>query len=290
MWINIRAWSWNNNEIWWKWVISNSGLKWHKSINHTPRELIKQVTSIRKKLLSKHHAHYLFFVVVDLQVIYWIIFGFYVALASGQLQILKSPKSLSFKGNDRLDSESLADVLAASLGFSVTHPSDWTGLYINDPFSPASGVVAIVVDGVNNFDHVNSAKTHSYELVGSGAQESLDSLVFRVQEHNAEAIDLDLTQGCDVVRRSFRKLLHSFVKSSVQKCVNFIKCYDVVWQVMWMELKKKIILLTFYWLSPKNALRFVVLVTQLMKFGEDEMQKVVDFSWRSFIEYYKWVL
>lgn len=123
-----------------------------------------------------------------------------LALASGRLSILQSPKSLSFKGNDRLDSESLADVLAASLGFSVTHPSEWKGLYINDPFSPATGVVAIVVDGVNNFDHVNSAKSHSYELVGSGAQESLDSLVFRVQEHNAEAIDLDLTQGFDVVR------------------------------------------------------------------------------------------
>jgi renin receptor len=123
---------------------------------------------------------------------------FYVAAhAAGRLQILQSPKSLSFKGNDRLESESLADVLAASLGFSVTHPSDWKGLYINDPFAPATGVVAVVIDGVNSFDHVNSPKTHSFDLVGSGAQESLDSLVFRVQEHNAEAIDLDLTQGFD---------------------------------------------------------------------------------------------
>lgn len=118
---------------------------------------------------------------------------------------------MSFKGSDRLDSESLADVFSASLGFSVTHPSEWKGLYINDPFSPASGVVAIVVDGVNNFDHIRSAKTHSYELVGSGAQESLDSLVFRVQEHNAEAIDLDLTQGFDVVSI---KLLHSVSQKS----------------------------------------------------------------------------
>ncbi|KAG4067977.1 hypothetical protein HA402_010663 [Bradysia odoriphaga] len=129
-----------------------------------------------------------------------IISTLYVAAhAAGRLQILQSPKSLSFKGNDRLESESLADVLAASLGFSVTHPSDWKGLYINDPFNPATGVIAVVFDGVNSFDHVNSAKTHSFELVGSGAQESLDSLVFRVQEHNAEAIDLDLTQGYDVL-------------------------------------------------------------------------------------------
>ncbi len=108
---------------------------------------------------------------------------------------------MSFKGNDQLESESLADVLAASLGYSVTNPSDWKGLYINDPFNPATGVVAVVIDGINSFDHVNSAKTHSYELAGSGAQESLDSLVFRVQEHNAEAIDLDLTQGFDVVSK-----------------------------------------------------------------------------------------
>ncbi|XP_037030067.1 ATPase H(+)-transporting accessory protein 2 [Bradysia coprophila] len=129
-----------------------------------------------------------------------IISTLYVAAhAAGRLQILQSPKSLSFKGNDRLESESLADVLAASLGFSVTHPSEWKGLYINDPFNPATGVIAVVVDGVNSFDHVNSAKTHSFDLVGSGAQESLDSLVFRVQEHNAEAIDLDLTQGFDVL-------------------------------------------------------------------------------------------
>lgn len=121
------------------------------------------------------------------------------ALAAGRLQILQSPKSLSFKGNDRLESESLADAFAASLGFSVTHSSDWKGLYINDPFSPATGVVTIVIDGVSSFDHVNSAKTHSFELDGSGAQESLDSLVFRVQEHNAVAIDLDLTQGFDVL-------------------------------------------------------------------------------------------
>jgi len=106
---------------------------------------------------------------------------------------------MSFKGQEQLDSESVADVLAATLGFSVSHPSEWKGLYINDPFSPATGVVAVVIDGVNQFHHVNSGKTNSYELVGSGAQESLDSLVFRVKEHNAEAVDMDLTQGADVI-------------------------------------------------------------------------------------------
>lgn len=114
---------------------------------------------------------------------------------------MKSPKSVSFKGNDRLDSESLADVFAATLGFSVTHPSEWSGLYINDPFNPASGVVTVVVDGVEEFNHVTNEKTYSYELIGSGAQESLDSLVFRVLEQNAEAIDLDLTQGFEVVKK-----------------------------------------------------------------------------------------
>lgn len=162
----------------------------------------KSQVSRKKKLLSKHHACYvpslLSLITGDLFESHFL-FILFVAHAAGRLQILQSPKSLSFKGTDRLESESLADVLAASLGFSVTHPSDWKGLYINDPFNPATGVVAVVIDGPNNFDHVNSAKTHSFDLIGSGAQESLDSLVFRVQEHNAEAIDLDLTQGFDVV-------------------------------------------------------------------------------------------
>ncbi|KAJ6638286.1 ATPase H(+)-transporting accessory protein 2 [Pseudolycoriella hygida] len=150
---------------------------------------------------------------------------FVATLASSHLQILQSPKSLSFKGNDRLDSESLADVLAASLGFSVTHPCDWKGLYINDPFSPAKGVVAIVVDGVNEFDHLNSAKTNSYELIGTGAQESLDSLVFRVQEHNAEAIDLDLTQGFDVLDQYASQL--GDIKPHIDKIVSSLKPSNV---------------------------------------------------------------
>jgi len=151
-----------------------------------------------------------------------IISTFYVAArASGQLSILQSPKSLSFKGHDRLESESLADVLAATLGFSVTHPCDWKGLYINDPFSPAAAVVAVAIDGVNTFDHVNTAKTSSYELSGSGAQESLDSLVFRVQEHNAEAIDLDLTQGFDVLDQYTIQL--GDIKPVLDKVVSTLK-------------------------------------------------------------------
>jgi renin receptor len=143
-----------------------------------------------------------------------------VALAS-RLTILKCPKSVSFKGNDRLESESLADVLAATLGYSVTHPSDWTGLYINDPFNPASAVVTVVVDGVEEFNHVTSEKTYSYELIGSGAQESLDSLVFRVQEHNAEVIDLDLTTGFDVLDQ-YSSILGD-IKPTVGKVLSALK-------------------------------------------------------------------
>jgi len=157
-----------------------------------------------------------------------IISTFYVAaLASSKLSILQSPKSLSFKGNDPLESESLADVLAASLGYSVTHPSDWSGLYINDPFSPATAVVAVVIDGISEFDHIVTPKTNTYELIGSGAgaEESLDSLVFRVQEHNAEAIDLDLTQGFDVLDQYASQL--GDIKPQVDKIVSSLKPSNV---------------------------------------------------------------
>lgn len=103
--------------------------------------------------------------------------------------------------------------MAASLGMSVTHPSDWTGLYINDPFNPAKGVVTVVINGRSSLDDLITASTqiHTYELIGTGAQESLDSLVFRVKEVNAEVIDLDLSRGIEEVSLLLERVLWFFV-------------------------------------------------------------------------------
>lgn len=105
---------------------------------------------------------------------------------------------MTFKGNDALSSESLGDVLAATIGYSTVHPSDWTGLYITDPFNPARGVVALLVDGIDKLN-LDGAKPITFEVDGNDDDESLDSLLFRVQEHNSAAVDLDLVQGLEMV-------------------------------------------------------------------------------------------
>lgn len=118
----------------------------------------------------------------------------FTAYASGgQLSILHRPNGLDFKGNDKLESESLGDVFGASLGYSVEHSSNWAGLYVNDPFNTASGVVAVVVDGIERINV--GGKAISYEVTGSGAQDSLDLFLYRVRS----AVDFDLTQGVDSV-------------------------------------------------------------------------------------------
>lgn len=78
----------------------------------------------------------------------------------------------------------------------MEHSSEWKGLFIADPFNSASGVVAVVVDGI---DKLRVDKATTYELTGTGGQESLDSLLYRVRS----AVDFDLTQGIDAVRYIF---------------------------------------------------------------------------------------
>lgn len=78
----------------------------------------------------------------------------------------------------------------------MEHSSEWKGLYIADPFNTASGVVALVVDGI---DKLRVDKATTYELTGTGSQESLDSLLYRVRS----AVDFDLTQGVDAVKFMF---------------------------------------------------------------------------------------
>lgn len=69
-----------------------------------------------------------------------------------ELSILSSPKSVEFKGNSDLDSESLSDVFGAALGYSVEHKTNWDGLYVNNPFNTARGVIAVVVEGLDKVE------------------------------------------------------------------------------------------------------------------------------------------
>ncbi|KPU80768.1 uncharacterized protein Dana_GF16072 [Drosophila ananassae] len=64
--------------------------------------------------------------------------------------VLNSPKAISFKGNDALESYYLGDVLYACMGNSVIGDSNWNGVTINDPFNMAKGVIVVHVKGTGH--------------------------------------------------------------------------------------------------------------------------------------------
>lgn len=72
-------------------------------------------------------------------------------MSCNEFIVLNSPKSIDFKGSSSLPSESVSEVLAASLGYSVSG-SKWDGLFVNDPFNAAKGVLSVVVEGVESLD------------------------------------------------------------------------------------------------------------------------------------------
>lgn len=62
---------------------------------------------------------------------------------------------MEFKGNSALSSETIQDVYATSLGYSVATSPDtnnWEGLTVNDPFNIANGFVSIIVEGLDEIE------------------------------------------------------------------------------------------------------------------------------------------
>lgn len=75
-----------------------------------------------------------------------------MSVTCNEFIVLSSPKSVEFKGTSDLPSESLSDVLAAPLGFSIGDSAKFDGLFVKDPFSSAQAVVTVVVEGVDSLD------------------------------------------------------------------------------------------------------------------------------------------
>jgi renin receptor len=115
------------------------------------------------------------------------------AASCNQLQILHAPKSVEFKGSSELNGDSLSDVFAAALGYSVKSLNEWDGLYLNDPFKPASGVLAVIVEG----DDLDIKSEKSYNLIGETDFDS--TLQTTVLEHSHIAYGLDLSDVKDEV-------------------------------------------------------------------------------------------
>jgi renin receptor len=118
-----------------------------------------------------------------------------LVFANGEISIAHSPSSIDFKGNERLESSTVAEVFSAALGYSVENPSGWGGLYINEPFNMPKAVVAIVVEGVEQLG-VSQGKNPLYKVVGSTTSQSIDTLRDVVEQHD-DVIEFDLNNGYD---------------------------------------------------------------------------------------------
>lgn len=64
--------------------------------------------------------------------------------------MLNTPKSIEFKGTSDLPSESISDVLAVSLGYSVNPEQSFDGYFLKDPFNTAKSVVTVVVEAAGD--------------------------------------------------------------------------------------------------------------------------------------------
>ena len=111
----------------------------------------------------------------------------FAGYGSGQLSILTAPKSLEFKGSDKLECTAVGDVLAASLGYAIEQSSEWQSFSIVDPFNQPKAAVAVFVDGIDKI-HTDSVKSSTFETTGAGCQHSLNTLADRIPQIE----DLDL--------------------------------------------------------------------------------------------------
>jgi len=109
------------------------------------------------------------------------------AVHCNEFTVLSSPKSIEFKGSSEVQSSSLSEILAATLGYSVKG-SGWTGLYMNDPFNTAKAVITVVVEGTESLDFKNSK---SFNLVGDDTNFE-GEFTRKVMDHSHLAVDVDL--------------------------------------------------------------------------------------------------
>lgn len=123
----------------------------------------------------------------------FLLFSLFVAANCDQLSIVYAPKALEFHGHSRLDAESVSDVFGAALGYSVSHPTEWDGLIVKDPFNMANGAVVVVAEGL---DRLSLDGAQTYELYGS-ASDSIGELVQKSADHNGVSFEIDLKESAD---------------------------------------------------------------------------------------------
>lgn len=124
----------------------------------------------------------------------FLLFSLFVAANCDQLSITYAPKALDFHGHTRLDAESVSDVFGAALGYSVSHPTEWDGLIVKDPFNMANGAIVVVAEGLKSIE-LDGAQT--YELYGGSGSESIGELIEKSADHNGVSFEIDLKETSD---------------------------------------------------------------------------------------------
>lgn len=119
-----------------------------------------------------------------------VIFSLFIAAihAAGELTVLNSPKSISFKGNDALNSQFVGDVLLAAKGYAVDGNSNWDSMFINDPFNMAKNIIAVHVEGQEQ--GINNANGKSFQLIGSNSKSSLNAVAAELEANSESVCDL----------------------------------------------------------------------------------------------------
>jgi len=138
------------------------------------------------------------------------------AVTCNEFIVLNTPKSIQFKGSSEIPAESLSEVLAATLGYSVQTSKIWDGLFINDPFNTAKSVVSIVIEGAEDLKFKNS---QSFNLDGDESNFE-DDLLTKVNEHSHLAIDVNLV---DKVEEEVSTPYGELKKTKLEDDVKFLK-------------------------------------------------------------------
>lgn len=168
-------------------------------------------------------------------------FKFYVLLFviysvnGDQFTVLKSPKSLEFKGKLPLSTETILDVFASSLGYSVASSPDtakWEGFVVNDPFNTATGIINIIVEGL---DKIEFTDAKSFKIEGHG--DPISSILDEINKHDGISVDLDLKSG---VSKTLETVFGIIVPKYTRK-LHFVKSKEFLNQIAMVDGLSKIL-------------------------------------------------
>ncbi|KAL5282796.1 ATP6AP2 family protein [Megaselia abdita] len=109
----------------------------------------------------------------------------------GEFSVLQSPSSLEWKGNDVLKTDSVKDLVSASVGSWACSNSEFGGLYIRDPFSTPKSSVTVFVDGLDSLS-VTAKPQKTYKTVGDSYSIPADFDIWDSEKPSDDIVNVDL--------------------------------------------------------------------------------------------------